>query len=493
MRRREKLINPQCKGEVEFEMQLLAESPLTLLGTAVAEGEVAPGYEESSVGGSVGYELEPLETNEVNEGSDLELEQVREESDLELEPESYPPEPKVYPAYDNFEPVTACVAVDELEPEPRCDTTVNELGPGPRCDTTVDERKPETCGSNIQDVSLDRYTSMRHVLEAVKNGSVALLRMRWLLHQRSKERRLPRRQDLPADALWHAVEFQDESVRDDDNTECLVTKSGLMVYLVSFSHRWRTPADPDPDGRTLALMCECLEAMDPCDAESATAVFIDWSSLYQLPRTSSEQRSFELAQRSLDLWYAHPKISVCRLGVDWQRGWMAFERAVSEFGHNYATVAEVGDDGVQRSWTDICRDTWARRELPSCPADFEEQMRTLAFSDNLDRDVVVRLYRTTFQIFSMSTETLVFTDMNWGDEDAIRFARVLPEYRSLQRLLLDRNKIGDSGARAIAEAIPQCVALTRLMFSENEMSSEGQAAVRNAWIQSNKATRYLSL
>ena len=105
---------------------------------------------------------------------------------------------------------------------------------------------------------------------------------------------------------------------------------------------------------------------------------------------------------------------------------MAFERAVSEFGHNYATVAEVGDDGVQRSWTDICRDTWARRELPSCPADFEEQMRTLAFSDNLDRDVVVRLYRTTFQIFSMSTETLVFTDMNWGDEAAIRFARVLP-------------------------------------------------------------------
>ena len=80
---------------------------------------------------------------------------------------------------------------------------------------------------------------------------------------------------------------------------------------------------------------------------------------------------------------------------------------------------------------------------------------------------VHRFQETTLELLSGVTE-LNFDRLNWGDDEAVQLAVVLPLCAKLATLTLIGNKVGDKGATALAVAIKGSRSLTELVVHERE-------------------------
>ena len=87
---------------------------------------------------------------------------------------------------------------------------------------------------------------------------------------------------------------------------------------------------------------------------------------------------------------------------------------------------------------------------------------------------------------------LNFNKLNWGDDEAVQLAVVLPLCAKLTELKLSVNQVGDKGAAALAGAIKGNGALTTLILGDNQIGDAGAAALADA-LRVNGALTMLSL
>ena len=132
-------------------------------------------------------------------------------------------------------------------------------------------------------------------LEAGGGNATLILRASWVKKQRGG--RLPKRGDkLPPEATITVDELRDIAKASTCN------KGALPV--IALSHFWRTKENPDPDGETLELVIDSLEARwEEFQAKNVTdlGILVDYCSLWQAPReTPEKEEAFKAGLKAIN-------------------------------------------------------------------------------------------------------------------------------------------------------------------------------------------------
>jgi hypothetical protein len=227
----------------------------------------------------------------------------------------------------------------------------------------------------VQEEGIEDYVKLTRLRALCESGDIALIKASHLLYLAMEDLPLPRRQDLPEDAFLDKEElgwlFEDLEA---------IQKFGMLYEmcfppLVVVSYAWETPEHPDPECRLLKQVLACAIEWytreraglinaggvrsqmlgrdqffpfwvkrvhrDEGMAAADFAVFLDYSSMCQKPRTAEADASFGRALHSMDLLYGH------QLTVKWrltqpltehvegrktynERGWPYFETCAAE-------------------------------------------------------------------------------------------------------------------------------------------------------------------
>lgn len=376
-------------------------------------------------------------------------------------------------------------------------------------------RSPGAGPAPEPDDPLKAYRDPGSLRGPLESGAVKLVRGDWLLRfSTTPGARLPRQQEMPAEAVW-AVEdlFRGDELR-------------VGRAIVAVSHCWRSREHPDPNGDQLQLLGQILKQWTSIKKgliESRVAIFFDWCSLAQEPRSEEEVVLWSMAMEGIGIWYAHEATSVWMLTSTppgttpyHRRGWPHLEALLSslitprdevlDFGrresgvHHYergwpttetamSTLIAANCDRFDESTHSVCM---APRLAPLTPRAFERMQETLVFGERSDCHVVAMQYRRAFEAVASSVDVLDCRHYDWGNEEAQLLSDVLPSFAKLRELNLANNYIGDLGAAALAEAIPDCPSLRQLFIYDNEIEEglEGPERLIEAWRSSGKDPRW---
>jgi len=338
-----------------------------------------------------------------------------------------------------------------------------------------------------------KYHTNEALIEALDEGSTALLRGDWLVRWSQGGHLLPRRQDLPETAFWNVedLEVAKSTIRD--------VHTSQEINVIAISYCWFSAEHPDPDGVQLQLIASALEAYHQSTRQWTTpntAVFLDWCSFYQRPRVGDEEAMFKKALQHTNIWYANAKTKVWCLTTVAEgvreydmRGWPRFEKAVSQLVHDQGDAISIANVSKGQTWVDIERMGKMSQEAPLHPSDFARLLddktddgdhKIFFTNGKSDRPFVVQKYQDTFEEVLGSAETLNFIGMDWGDEHAATLAKALRQCVRLRDLMLGSNHIGDLGAAALAEALPQIPNLRDLELGKNRIGDRGAESLAQA-------------
>lgn len=367
--------------------------------------------------------------------------------------------------------------------------------------------------------------------EVLQGRSVALLKattLAALADPEDEEARLlprvfPRRQDLPKDAFWRTEDLFEHTLEGH-----IVLRPGHEI--IAISHCWLSQCHPDPEGLQLDTLYRFIQAWthtQPGLLLRRIAIYIDWCSLFQEPRSAIESDLFERARRHACLWYSHRKVRVWLLSstpdgiVSYQRrGWTHLEAEVSMlkamWGDEVLDIGrvETGARHLDRCWPlsavgmstlvnanlasldgatfGIC--TVPRRPI-SAPKLFAKDMANKVLTRSEDFEIIIEQYNEVFRIFANSIESLNLSGLEWGDLEVEKFAQVLPHLRFLRELNLTNNEITELGAGDLADEIIHCNSLQKLFLTENDIQPglEGSERLRETWSNAGKNARLLFL
>mmetsp|Transcript_84728 Transcript_84728/g.274480 ORF Transcript_84728/g.274480 Transcript_84728/m.274480 type:complete len:663 (+) Transcript_84728:83-2071(+) len=320
--------------------------------------------------------------------------------------------------------------------------------------------------------SSSSYRSFDALKAVVNTGDVELVRGSWLVTLCKSGGILPRRQELPPEAVC-------------------VPEAATTYPVVAISYCWESLQHPDPHGAQLQILSSVIDQWIKWHRQTESpdlAVFLDWCSLYQEPRSSAQKASFERCLHFIGLWYAHSETCVWLLtraptgGRQYdQRGWPTFERAISQMITPASNVLDLGCfDGRCRDWLrtqEVCK---ARRQPPMVPETFSKELHRKAFAEAADFVLVDSSYRDTFEDLMGSATQLEFRCLGWGDGEAHRLAEAIPRCSGLSELVLRENRIGDDGAEKLAAVISHCRRLQRLDLCSNEVGDRGAGSLAEA-------------
>ncbi|CAJ1407196.1 unnamed protein product [Effrenium voratum] len=364
---------------------------------------------------------------------------------------------------------------------------------------------------------LVKYSEVGSLWEPLQSSDgeppVVLIRGSWLCSLAASGGRLPRRQELPAEAVWDCRDLQADSEEYDRGRHQLATK------VVAVSHSLQ---HPDPSGVQLRAVANlarsCLQDLGDVDI----ALFIDYCSLFQEPRTPSEEEVFEESLKHVALWYAHKRTQVWVLTATAsselpdatpvpyeQRGWPSFERNVAELlaceggaGQSILLVSEAAMELLEREieWPEVMRTLKAKQEPPKVPSAFCDLLATKSFSEQKDLKMLQDAYSVVFEETMNTMRNLVYCDLGWGDRAAADLAlavkacfllvninqgnsvaddgcgvlfEAFTQCVSLAQITLRANRVGDIGARHIAMRLPQCLSVEELDLSFNRIGNAG--------------------
>jgi len=190
------------------------------------------------------------------------------------------------------------------------------------------------------------------------------------------------------------------------------------------------------------------------------AVFLDWCSLPQEPRSKSDMESFKLSLANINIWYIHQSTVVWMLtqvpeGVlEYDlRGWPVFERAVSSmikaswkaldfapFCDDWETSMCYYQQGA-KNVVDLCR---AARFPPIHPEQFARILSSKRFTNGADKVFVSRKYAQTFLDVMGRVDKLQWSEAGFGVLEHLRHvSRALPLCTALLELDLSCNRIVD--------------------------------------------------
>jgi hypothetical protein len=332
-----------------------------------------------------------------------------------------------------------------------------------------------------------RYVSMHSIWEALARregepppGTI-LVKGSWIKALWEDEKILPRRQDLPPEAIWNPLELQ-----------ALV--EAKRAEIVAVSHCWLRPDHPDPDGEKLALLGELIEQRLNCKTIPIDdlGLFIDWCSLLQSPETQQDKLCFEHGLSKVSLWFTHAQTFVWMLrtvpdGVTAydDRGWPTFERQVGDLLTETGKLIDLGDFDEESctSWFStyqVCREA---RRPPLEPEAFAQELATKAFTKEEDRELVEDLYRKTFMEVMNVAKVLKYKSVGWTMPEIATFADCLPHCRIVTTLSLTENNVGSAegerplAASALAAHLPKCTKLRRFMLRACSLGDEDMAVL----------------
>jgi len=347
----------------------------------------------------------------------------------------------------------------------------------------------------------DKYTKVDSIIEALETGDTVLIKGTWLLEMSYLDEPLPKRQDLPAEAIWVV-----EGARD-DLPEGRYDAASLRanVAVAALSYCWASPGHPDPTGEQLQRLARVVEVF--LGFVNEVAIFIDWCSLYQQPRTDEQQESFCRALKHVNLWYAHQLVHSWMLttvpegGKPYmERGWPTFEYAISGLLKNanmFIDLAYAPEDpgplvnfeNLQNDFLMPCR---AVRAAPCTPLTFRKKLDSLAFTNGSDRPFVMKRYLSTFREVMASAKHFDMTQLSWSAEQGQELAAALHWCKALQTIGITDSAVNIEGVEAIAAALTQCRNLHTLDLDGCHFGDQGAKAFIRALNETSLKKLFLS-
>lgn len=319
-----------------------------------------------------------------------------------------------------------------------------------------------------------KYSSLASIRDALKGGDTVLVRGTWLRKLSMEAGVLPRRQELPPEAIW-------------DYAELLKLVAERKVQLVALSYCWLSPGHPDPHGHQLQTVGRIIgqrldEITMPLDD---LAFFIDWCSLYQRPRTAQEDAAFGRGLGAVNVWYAHEETMVWLLTkvpsgvVPYNlRGWPTFEKALSGMLTDSVKLLDIGQcDDNCAVWFTSSEVARIVRTPPLVPTAFAAELSAKTFTNNADHGFVEKKYADTFSEVMGSAQHLLFAGLRWSPDQICRVAEALAYSPELVVLTLDRNNVGRAGALALAKSLPTCTKLKVIILNSTSLDDESVIAL----------------
>jgi hypothetical protein len=375
------------------------------------------------------------------------------------------------------------------------------------------------------------YFDVETLLASVESGAIAAVKGTWLVGLHKRGGRLSRRQDLPPEAFWSAGELK---------RVALALGDDFGVLFVALSYRWLTKEHPDPDGFHLGIVAAVAELYlnlrggkfplgddDGPDGFPSQltlafrkhglglpefALFWDFASLHQPPRTDAEAKLFPKGLQNSNVWYGHARTVVWMqsqlpegfaarmraseppLAETYEdSGWCYVEAAISAAikpGFLRLDLAKRTERamacayGPGEPWDKaddlLARVCARRRPPPPSPETVRRLLQTeKRFTNSSDVSKVADLYATFFGKVT-NVDALVFQGLEWGDADVVELCEVLPRFAAVRTLDLSRNKIGPEGTSALGEALKVNAVLTCLVLEHNNIGDEGAKAIAEA-------------
>ena len=307
-----------------------------------------------------------------------------------------------------------------------------------------------------------------------------------------KEARITRRQELPESAFW--------------NTE--ITRHTNVIVL---SYAWLDKRHPDPDRFHLLQLGPLLKSFHNYQEklkkesknfryEGDVAVFMDFMSLLQRPlqatRETWEHHLFRDSLKHMPLLYASgrsrvwcmTKVPASRRNRAYEhRGWCHFERSIASIATTGKKLLDMGR--VSRIYegmdfkSEVENTIMVFRSPPILPHEFHSDVQDKKFTAGHDRELVSKLYESTFDEMVNEVDRLEFAGLNWGYSETEKLAKLLRQCQKLERVILRGNQITEAGAQLIVEAIPKTVTFLDLRdngldFEFDDDPTEGE--VRNS-------------
>ena len=124
-----------------------------------------------------------------------------------------------------------------------------------------------------------------------------------------------------------------------------------------------------------------------------------------------------------------------------------------------------------------------RRPAPLSPAAMARLVARKRFTSKKgDLPMVIALNTRTILSIFRDMKVVKYASIDWGDDEAVQLAEVLPLCTSATELDLKFNKISDRGAKALAAAFAEGAMpkLERLYLNDNQIGDEGAVALAEA-------------
>ena len=298
------------------------------------------------------------------------------------------------------------------------------------------------------------YFGVETLLKSVESGAIAPIKGTWLIGLHKRGGRLARRQDLPPEAFWTADELR---------RVALALGDDFGLLFVSLSYKWltkvrkgRDPDHPDPNGYHLGIVASVVElylgltgiGSNLADAfeerelgPPELAMFWDFSSLHQEPRTDAETTLFGQGMDLSTVWYGH---SVVWMQTEVPEGFEGIPYATSGWCFMEAQVSAAVKPGFLR--LDLARRTKKAMDYKYGPSDSDpeaclanvcaqhrppppspERVRHLLqtvqrFTNPADWEKVSELYGAFFESITQVI-ALNFRGLNWGPADGVELGK----------------------------------------------------------------------
>lgn len=354
----------------------------------------------------------------------------------------------------------------------------------------------------LKAIAIDKYIKNQTLRDQLENGDTVLVKGSWLVRRWKMGKSdglfgLPRRQELQErhpDSLWKVDELFD-------------LKAKGIVNIVAVSHCWLGSQHPDPQGTQLDTLCTVVDLMLRSTPLEDLALFIDYCSLYQLPRTPQQEAGFTRAFPHTHLWYLHQGTRVWMLtkvnpkaerseSFD-QRGWPNLERGLADMVTKNNFLLDLGKlDDSCTNWqklTTVCKYT---RSVPRLPHEFNEELERAVFAVEEDRPFCMMKYDEGFLEAIAAAEELSFSDLGWGDDEARALANMLPHCGRLTKLALHGNKLTEKGVKILIGVLSKCPLLDQLWLTANTVSKakkEVREEVIEAWVKTGRLRERLRM
>lgn len=337
--------------------------------------------------------------------------------------------------------------------------------------------------------------SFELLVSAVDSGAVAPIRGTFLIELSRNGHCLARRQDLPPHAFWTADELR--------ATAALQGAESLFIVL---SYRWLSVHHPDPHSFHLNIIASAIQSylrFVKCDD---AAVFWDFGSLFQEPRTPEEKVLFEQGLYASNVWYGHTQTNVWMqtrlpdgfVGVEYfTSGWCYVEAAMSSAVKDSRKTlnlgkAITGHGTLERNFNALQKKCVDRRMVPQLPAKVDAMLRSeKVFTNGADVDKVSNLYLVFFNALA-SKPCLKFDGLGWTASHMYSLKDVLPEFTSTTELRLSSNNLGDMGAEVLASILEVNTSIENLGLESNCIGGDGAVALAHA-LRENRHLRTLTL